>query len=125
MGTARTWRPALVFTLASVAGSCGKADMVIEENRYIDIMAQLTANHLRFMETPQSDSAQASVLNDFGISGDDLLEFAEVHGGDVVMMDRIWEEIRLRVAVLENAPVLGSGRAMLRLDSLTKESSKP
>jgi hypothetical protein len=125
MSIERFWSFAAVWVLATVVSSCGKPDMVIEEDRYIETMAHLTATHLRFMDMPQSDSAQASVLNNFGISGDDLLEFSEVHGGDLTMMDRVWEAIRLRVAVLENAPVPGSGRAMLRLDSLRKEALKP
>jgi len=121
----RFWSFAVVWVLVTVVSSCGKPDMVIEEDRYIEIMTHLTATHLRFMDMPQSDSAQASVLKNFEISGDELLEFAEVHGGDLIMMDRIWEAIRLQVAVLENAPVPGSGRVMLRLDSLRKESLEP
>lgn len=125
MNTERFWSLATVLTLITIVNSCSKPDMVIDENRYIEIMAHLTTTHLRFMDSPQSDSAQASVLKKFEITGDELLEFAEVHGGDLVMMDRIWEAIRLRVAVLENAPVPGSGQAMLRLDSLRKESLEP
>ena len=125
MNTDRTLQLGVIFAIATMALSCGKPDTGLDEDCYIEVMAQLTLAHVRFMETPQEDSARASVLNDFSISGDELLEFAEVHGGDVVMMDRIWEEVRLRVATLENAPVLGSGRATLQVDSLMQESPKP
>ena len=91
---------------AGVFGAaCADRPTVLAEETYIDVMAQLAWSRVRYMDTPADDSIRAAVLEEYGLSGDDLLDFADRHGRDVERMDRIWEAIRVRVGVLDGAPI--------------------
>ncbi len=91
-----------VFTAACSDDSTG-----LQEETYIDVMALLTWSRFRYADTPADDSVRAAVLDDYGLTGDELLDFAERHGGDVERMDRIWEAIRVRVEDLSDPPAAG------------------
>lgn len=43
------------------------------------------------------DSLRAAVLARHGVTGDDLLRFAEIHGDEVRYMDEVWSEIEARL----------------------------
>lgn len=93
-----------LIAAAMSAAACTGRPAELDEQTYIEVMAQLTWSRSRYMDTPADDSIRAAVLEEYGLSGDALMDFADRHGDEVVRMDRIWEEIRARVAVLDGAP---------------------
>ncbi|WP_419161872.1 hypothetical protein [Candidatus Palauibacter sp.] len=99
----RAARPALIAVLAaSVAiGGCGGGDASLDEDTYVQVMAKLTWARGRYTSTPDGDSVRAAVLDEFGVSGQQLRDFAELHGGDPRRMHRLWEAIRLEVEILD------------------------
>ncbi len=88
--------------MAGIFGTaaCG-GDLVLPERTYVDVMARLNAAHSALFRDIQKDSARTAILAEFGVSEEDLLEFARVHGEDVPRMRRLWQAIRYEVDLLE------------------------
>lgn len=84
--------------------ACTETTTGIDEQTYVEVMSRLTWSRARFLDSPQDDSIRAEVLAEHGITGQDLLDFADRYGEDVTRMDRLWESIRLRVAELDQEP---------------------
>ena len=54
-------------------------------------------------ETQQlSDEDRAEVLTRGGVTADDLVNFAEVHGRDLDFMRNVWNDVELRMEALES-----------------------
>ncbi|MCG8469985.1 MAG: hypothetical protein MJB57_17545 [Gemmatimonadetes bacterium] len=116
----RAARATLLLLLPSIAlgAGCTDASTGLDEDTYVEVVARLTWSRIRFMDTPRDDSLRAAVLQEFGVGGQELLDFAERHGEDVEKMERIWEAVRLRIEVLDGAPIPESADSLRRLDSL-------
>ena len=50
------------------------------------------------------DAARDSILDEKGVSEEDLVAFAEVHGVDPVFMEGVWTEIQNRIIELSSSP---------------------
>jgi len=120
--------PLVALALAIVLGSasaCGASQTGLTDEEYTEIMARLTWARVQYVDTAQDDSLRAAVLDEFAVTGAELVGFAERHGSDVERMERIWEAIRARVETLDGAPQMDRREGMLRIDSLEDGVSRP
>lgn len=100
-----TLRPLLAALLLWIpAAGCGQggeapetaAPGTVERELFVAAYVDLReAALLHGGELP--DSLRAAVLARHGVTGDDLLRFAEVHGDEVRYMDEVWSEIEARL----------------------------
>jgi hypothetical protein len=94
---------ACVFLIAGATCSpeaAPRAGATIDREAFIATYVGLRVAALRADEQVVSDDARDEVLAENGVSGDDLLRFAEVHGGDVEFMRDVWNEVELRMDAL-------------------------
>ena len=109
----------------TTASACGDSTTGLSDDEYIEIVARLTWSRVQYVDTARDDSLRAAVLDEFGVTGAELIEFADVHGPDVNRMERIWEAVRLRVEELDGLRPTDGREGMLRLDSLEDGSTTP
>ena len=89
---------------AIAAAACESAPAGLAEETYVEVMAHLTWTRLSFVNQDDADSARSAILERYGVSGPELLHFAERHGRDVERMADIWERIRHAVDSLDAVP---------------------
>ncbi|WP_419948528.1 hypothetical protein [Candidatus Palauibacter sp.] len=100
-----TGRAMLALLAASVVwGGCGDPAGGLDDDTYVAVMARLNYARERYANTVEDDSARASVLDEFGVSGEQIESFTERHGRDPQRMARLWERIRREVDILHGVP---------------------
>jgi hypothetical protein len=88
---------AFLLALASCGGDTSPvASDVIDRETFI-----ATYVDLRLAATEQSDfrvspEQRAEVLARHGVSGEELIRFADVHGRDLEFMNEVWSEVETR-----------------------------
>ncbi len=112
-----------LFIACASGAACNGTTTALSEDQYVEVVARLTWSRVQFEGTPQDDSLRAAVLEEFGVTGAELLEFADRHGAEVDRMERIWEAVRLRVEALDGTRDSDGRDGMLRLDSLADGTS--
>ncbi len=88
--------------LASAACGGGTA-ATLDDETYIQVMAKLTHIRSAYEDTARSALARAAVLEEFGVSGAQLLDFAREHGSDPWRMEELWIVIHEEVRRLDSA----------------------
>ena len=89
----------MVFAIALTVGwSCsGDAtdvfDDTVEREAFIGAYVDLRAEVLGFGTTEIQDDVRDSILAVYGVTGEELLEFVDIHGEDVEFMGGLWGEI--------------------------------
>jgi len=124
----RPLRPRLVSRSLLIAGltiGCSDVSGGLDEETYVDVMARLSISRSHNVGTLADDSARASILAQFGLTGQELLDFAERFGDDVTRMDRLWDQIRDRVDSLEQTPLHTGGEGLLRGDTVDRDLHVP
>lgn len=95
----------LALLAASVLwAGCGERAGGLDDDTYVALMARLNYARERYANTAEDDSARAAVLDEFGVSGDQIEAFTERHGRDPQRMARLWERIRRDVDALHGVP---------------------
>jgi len=115
---------AVLLTAGLVAGCSGETTG-LNEDTYVEVMARLSLSRTRSLGTPTDDSTRAAVLEEFGLTGRDLEDFAERYGDDLTRMARLWDLIRVRVDSLDHTVDTSQHGGLLRVDTLGRELRTP
>ena len=87
---------ALAFLgLASCGGGAG--DDTIDREQFIQTYVDLRVEGLKAETGSISEDVRDRVLSDHGVTEQDLLTFADVHGRDVPFMKDVWDEVERRL----------------------------
>lgn len=85
------------------AAGCGpEVPETIDREVFVQTYVALRVAELRSSGAVIPDADRDSVLAERGVTEDDLLAFAEVHGGDPVFMEGVWTEIQNRIIELSS-----------------------
>jgi len=89
--------------VALAAAGCGpEAPETIDREVFVQTYVALREAELRSPGAVIPDAARDSILGEKGVSDEDLVAFAEVHGGDPVFMEGVWTEIQNRIIELSS-----------------------
>ena len=86
--------------LALAANACaasGGGQETIEREQFIQTYVDLRVGALTDEARQISDEARDRVLAEHGVTEDELLAFADVHGRDVDFMKDVWDEVERRL----------------------------
>ena len=61
---------------AAGEAGCAKPPEVMDEDSYVEIMAQLSAAQADYIEPERADSAKLALLDELGVDPDDLVAFS-------------------------------------------------
>ncbi len=86
-----------------LAAACGSGFQGLDPEVYVEIMGQLSYAESRYLDEDRADSARVAILNDLGVTGEDLVAFSEHYGEDLDVMRSLWEKIQALVDSLETA----------------------
>ena len=82
--------------LAAACGSDPAADTINRET-FIDAYVELRMAALDTDSQRVASADREAILDRLGITEDDLIEFVEVHGGDLELMREVWNEVEVRL----------------------------
>jgi len=90
-----------VFGLVLASGACaqpegpesGSLDRATFVDAWVDLRTAALASPAREISPTERDR----ILAERGVTQEELLTFAEVHGSDVSYMKEIWDEVALRM----------------------------
>ena len=97
----------LALAVGGLLAACGDgadADL-ISRAEFVDTYVDLRVAALGGEGDTITDSARAVVLERHGVSEEDLLDFASAHGGDLVFMRGVWNDVEAR---LDSVPMVRS-----------------
>jgi len=93
----------LILAAACVGTGCGDGDEpppgVIDRATFVDVMVELRMATLNGPDASLAPADRARILQDHGVTEEDLIAFAEVRGDDPAFMAEIWREIEQRLNV--------------------------
>ncbi|MGI9628820.1 MAG: hypothetical protein ACR2QM_18440 [Longimicrobiales bacterium] len=96
--------PFAVLLLGFLGGcggdGAGLEEVTISQETFVSTYVALRAASLREPNQLPTDEDRARILSDHGVTQEDLLFFAEVHGGDVGYIQGVWNEIEERLEAL-------------------------
>jgi len=90
----------LLASACSAGTSSGGAGDVIDREVFIQTYVDLRVAALETETQQLSDEARAEVLTRSGVTTDNLVNFAEVHGRDLDFMRDVWNDVELRMDAL-------------------------
>ncbi|MDX1647784.1 MAG: hypothetical protein R3304_11625 [Longimicrobiales bacterium] len=90
---------AALMAAMTVLGACGSStpDDVIDRETFIDAYVELRVAALDTDSQRVAAADREAILQRLGVTEDDLLRFAEVHGGELEYMREVWNEVELRL----------------------------
>ena len=89
--------------VALAAAGCGpEAPVTIDREVFVQTYVALRVAELRSPRAVIPDADRDSVLAAMGVVAEDLVTFAEVHGGDPVYMEGVWTEVQNRITELSS-----------------------
>jgi hypothetical protein len=95
---------AVLTAFPVVASSCGEAEDVISREQFVEAYVALRAVSQRHADEEIPVAERDRVLQELGLTPEDLLEFVEVRGGDATFMHEVWEEIDNRFREIRSTP---------------------
>lgn len=104
----RLLRPICLLLLTAGAVACGgEAEPVtIDRATFVDAYVELRSAALRRGLSGVDGPLRDSVLREAGVTEEELLTFAEVHGGDLEFMQEVWTDVSLRLDSIPLQPVV-------------------
>jgi hypothetical protein len=93
-----------------ILGGCGddrsseKTSDTIPESTFVAVMAELHHATETALEEELSPELRSEILQRHGVRDQDLLTFADVHGGDVASMLRIWQAVGQHSRAMDAPP---------------------
>ncbi len=93
----------VIAGLAAAACAPGEPETISRET-FVQTYVALRAAELRSSEAVIPDEDRERVLAEMGVSEEDLLAFAEVHGDDVLFMEAVWTDVQNRLVELSSRP---------------------
>ena len=96
----------LVCVMAGLAGAvCAPGEPeTISRETFVETYVALRAAELRSPGAVIPDEDRDRVLAEMGVSEEELLTFAEVHGDDVLFMAAVWMDVQNRMEELSSRP---------------------
>lgn len=91
---------ALLVVLLPLAAACDDASQpaeLIDRETFVETYVGLRIAALAQPEGELPEARRDSVLEAHGVTGEELLAFAEAHGDDVATMNEIWAEVQARL----------------------------
>lgn len=98
----------LVLTLAACGGGADP-ETAIDRETFVETYLDLRAPVLVGTRERITPAEREAVLARHGVTEEQLLEFAEVHGADPGYMDDVWTEIESRLDELRSGEVRAPG----------------
>ena len=86
----------IIGAAVACSGSDTGAD-TIDRETFISTYVDLRAAALRRDSREITDEERDSILGEYGVTEDELLSFAEVHGREVPFMQDLWDEVEGRL----------------------------
>ena len=98
------WLPVLLAagTIVSCKAGPGGESETISPESFVEAMVALRASGVLDASGYLPEGEPERILAEQGLVPDDLRRFAETHGGDVVFMSSLWDEIERRVNEMRN-----------------------
>jgi len=93
--------PAVAVLVASAA--CRGPTGPIDDDVYVEVMSRLSAVEARLLDPARLDSARAAIFSEWGVTGEDLVDYSTTYGGDLARMTRVWGRIQVTADSLEAA----------------------
>lgn len=94
----RAIRTLAAIALVTVTAACGSdGPDTIDRQAFIDTYVDLRVAALTSETGTVSDADRTRILQEHGVTEDDLLTFADVHGRDAVFMRDVWDEVERRL----------------------------
>jgi hypothetical protein len=90
----------VVWSAAACAPGPAQAGGTIDREIFIETYVDLRVAALGSETGTLGDDARAEVLARHGVTAEDLLYFADVHGRDVELMRDVWNEVEVRLDAL-------------------------
>ena len=103
---------AAILVLAPLAcADAPAAESAVDRETFISTYVDLRLSALGSPTGELSDAERTRVLEDHDVTEEDLLSFADAHGGDPAHMKMVWEEVqrRLRAAAGEDSTATDGG----------------
>lgn len=91
------------WLLACGGGGTSPPATTIGKQKFIDTYVELR-EAAADLDSARLDSARAAILHRNGVTQQDMLTFANVHGPDVVFMKEVWDSVEHR---LDKSPPAG------------------
>ena len=99
-----TLAAAAVTVLGAVACSSGNSQDVISREQFVEAYVELRSISQRYMDDDVPLAERDRVLQELGLTPEDLLEFVDVHGADATFMHEVWEEVDTRFREIRSTP---------------------
>ncbi|MDE2751105.1 MAG: hypothetical protein OXI83_00880 [Gemmatimonadota bacterium] len=93
----------VIAGLAAAACAPGEPEAISRET-FVQTYVALRAAELRSSGAVIPEEDRERVLAEMGVSEEELLAFAEVHGGDVLFMEAVWTDVQNRLVELSSRP---------------------
>ena len=100
-----------LLLMACQSDSAAPTQETLERDVFIDTYVELRMHSLNAPNQLISNEDRDRILAQRGITADDLIEFAEIHGADVVFMREVWNEVEERLEDLRTRPDTGVNRS--------------
>jgi hypothetical protein len=96
-----SWLLMSLMSLAAVLWGCGgggstPTSATIDKEKFITTYVQLRQAVVK-VDSAGLDSARAAILRRAGVTQQEMLAFADVHGRDVAFMKGVWDEVERRL----------------------------
>ncbi|HSM06785.1 MAG TPA: hypothetical protein VK858_19320 [Longimicrobiales bacterium] len=101
--------PLIALLIAAGTTACGPDDGAMPETldreTFVAVMVELRKAALAESDATLRPSEREQILGGHGVTEEDLLTFAEVHGQDPTYMAEVWRDIETRL----NVPIDSAG----------------
>ncbi|MEJ2202830.1 MAG: hypothetical protein P8170_01835 [Gemmatimonadota bacterium] len=99
-----------VFLAACDRSGTDPGEATIERETFIAVYVDLRVMALQAGAPGLTDAERQEVLDRHHVTEEQLLEFADVHGGDIPFMRELWDEIEARLDANRAEASTGEGR---------------
>jgi hypothetical protein len=111
---ARLRGPVLALSLLALACGGGASEPAdgggLDRETFITAYVDLRSAAIRGEGTWLNDADRTSILSRHGVTEDQLLAFAELHGQDVEFMRAVWDEVEARLDAIRVLPATDERR---------------
>lgn len=89
----------LLLGLGGCSPDAEMAPDVMERSAFVDVYVALRMAALGTSDANLPEAVRDSILSEYGVSADDLVGFAEVHGRNPDYMLEVWRDVESRLNI--------------------------